>query len=235
MKCKSGSTASPISSATGSRPRDGDGPVEWFSIGEVVTLVGQRFPGVSASKIRYLETRGLLTPARTSGGTRRYARSDVDLIERILQMQTRDFLPLDVIAERLSVDPASFPGSGEPHSSHLTRAPTPEMDMESFLHRTGLTNAMLVDCEDQGLISRRDTHGVAIGRFVVQLSAYGLEPRHLRSLRLSASRIIDLVDATTVGPSVRPSESSQAAGARQEVLDQLLHLHAALIVAALRE
>lgn len=247
MKCKSVSTVSLISSVTGSRISGGDGPVEWFSIGEVVAIVQRSFPAVSTSKIRYLETRGLISPARTSGGTRRYTRSDIELIERIVDMQTRHFLPLDVIAERISVDPMSITVSGTSEDLEFTRTLAPEMDTASFLNRTGLSNPMWRACQDQGLITRRDTHGAAIGRLVVELGAYGLEPRHLRSLRLSATRIIDLVEATVVRPAAASGEKAapgalrgggpggHTTDARQYVLEHLIHLHTALIAAAAQD
>ncbi len=247
MKCKSASTVLLISSVTGSHIGDGGGPVEWFSIGEVLAVVQRRFPEVSLSKIRYLESRGLITPARTSGGTRRYALADIELIERILEMQTREFMPLDVIAERLSVDPASLVKAADSPDLELTRPSSPEMDVHGFLMRTGLTNSMLVACQDQGLIVRLDAHGAAIARMVVELNDYGLEPRHLRSVRLSASRIVDLVDVTAMGAAAAMPEKAASgaahgaqagrttADARRLVLERLIHLHTALVIAAMRD
>ena len=44
-------------------------------IGEVVRRLGEEFPDISISKIRYLEDEGLLTPQRTRGGYRLFART----------------------------------------------------------------------------------------------------------------------------------------------------------------
>jgi DNA-binding transcriptional MerR regulator len=213
--------------------------VEWLSIGDVVAAVQRRYPSITASKIRYLESRGLVTPARTTGGTRRYSRSDVDLILEILRLQTEEFLPLDIISERLSVQFAAVNANAETDSSaRVTRPPVPIMDTEQFLGRTGLTLSLLEACQDQGLIDRLDAQGVVIGRLVAKLGEHGLEPRHLRSIRLSAERVVDLVDKTII----RPAKDVGEAGAgetvsdpRTEVLGFLIDLHTSLLRGVARD
>lgn len=45
--------------------------------------VAAELAGTAAQNLRVYERHGLLTPARTGGGTRRYSRADVDRIVRI--------------------------------------------------------------------------------------------------------------------------------------------------------
>src|SRR5699024_12424831 len=73
------------------------------------------FPEVRASKVRFLEERGLITPARTPAGYRKYTVADVDRLRSILALQRDQFLPLKVIKDYLdAIDagkrPASLPG-----------------------------------------------------------------------------------------------------------------------------
>ena len=60
----------------GHGPRAAEDTVRTLGIGEVVAALEPAFPGVSASKVRFLEDRGLVTPQRTSAGYRRYRAAD---------------------------------------------------------------------------------------------------------------------------------------------------------------
>lgn len=46
--------------------------------------VASELSGVGIQTLRLYETRGLLTPARTAGGTRRYSSHDLDRLQRIV-------------------------------------------------------------------------------------------------------------------------------------------------------
>jgi DNA-binding transcriptional MerR regulator len=71
------------------------------SIGEVLSLLHDEFPDVTISKIRFLESQGLLEPERTPSGYRKFFDPDVDRLRWILVHQRDHFLPLKVIKERL--------------------------------------------------------------------------------------------------------------------------------------
>ncbi len=72
-----------------------------LSIGEVLSLVQEDFPDITISKIRFLESQGLLDPERTPSGYRKFYPSDIERLEWILTQQRDHFLPLKVIRERL--------------------------------------------------------------------------------------------------------------------------------------
>lgn len=76
----------------------GDGHL---SIGEVLAVIQEDFPDVTVSKIRFLETQGLIEPERTPSGYRRFHEPDVARLRWILIQQRDHFLPLKVIRERL--------------------------------------------------------------------------------------------------------------------------------------
>ncbi|HEX4904883.1 MAG TPA: MerR family transcriptional regulator [Acidimicrobiales bacterium] len=91
-----------------------DGDRSFLSIGEVLDLLKDEFPDVTISKIRFLESQGLLDPERTPSGYRKFYDDDIARLRWILTQQKENFLPLKVIKGRL--------GSGAPEAS----APAPE-------------------------------------------------------------------------------------------------------------
>lgn len=79
-----------------------------LSIGEVLALLVEEFPDVTISKIRFLESQGLIEPERTASGYRKFYDADVELLRCILREQKENFLPLKVIKDRLDtgeIDP----------------------------------------------------------------------------------------------------------------------------------
>ncbi len=73
-----------------------------LSIGEVLSLLQDEFPDVTISKIRFLESQGLIDPERTPSGYRKFYEPDIDRLRWILVQQRENFLPLKVIKDRLS-------------------------------------------------------------------------------------------------------------------------------------
>jgi len=72
-----------------------------LSIGEVLGLLLEEFPDVTISKIRFLESQGLIEPERTPSGYRKFYDHDVQLLGLILREQRENFLPLRVIKDRI--------------------------------------------------------------------------------------------------------------------------------------
>lgn len=74
---------------------------EYLSIGEVLAALLEEFPDVTISKIRFLESQGLIAPERTTAGYRKFTAEEVDRLRFILREQKDNFLPLRVIRDRL--------------------------------------------------------------------------------------------------------------------------------------
>ena len=72
-----------------------------LSIGEVLSLLQADFPDVTISKIRFLESQGLLDPERTPSGYRKFYEGDIERLRWILRHQRDHFLPLKVMKDRL--------------------------------------------------------------------------------------------------------------------------------------
>lgn len=85
----------------------------YLSIGEVLGLLLEEFPDVTISKIRFLESQGLISPERTASGYRKFYEPDVELLRVILTEQRRNYLPLRVIKDRLDS------GEIDPTGEHL--------------------------------------------------------------------------------------------------------------------
>ena len=77
-------------------------PEHYSTIGEVLALLLEEFPDVTISKIRFLESQGLISPERTSAGYRKFTRPEVERLRFILREQKDNFLPLRVIRDRLA-------------------------------------------------------------------------------------------------------------------------------------
>jgi DNA-binding transcriptional MerR regulator len=92
-----------------------------LSIGEVLSLLQDEFPDVTISKIRFLESQGLLDPERTPSGYRKFYEGDIDRLRWILRQQKEHYLPLKVIKDRL--DDGAVPAAAPPSAAERNGAP----------------------------------------------------------------------------------------------------------------
>ncbi len=74
----------------------------YLGISEVLARLRTEFPDITVSKIRFLESEGLIAPARSPSRYRRFSPADVDRLRYILTAQRDQYLPLRVIRERLA-------------------------------------------------------------------------------------------------------------------------------------
>ncbi|MFP3906377.1 MAG: MerR family transcriptional regulator [Acidimicrobiales bacterium] len=103
-----------------------------LSIGEVLSLLQDEFPDITISKIRFLESQGLIDPERTPSGYRKFYEADIARLRWILVQQRENFLPLKVIKERLErgeldevSEEAAHPVSPDPPASSELDLPAP--------------------------------------------------------------------------------------------------------------
>jgi DNA-binding transcriptional MerR regulator len=100
----------------------------YLSIGEVLGLLLEEFPDVTISKIRFLESQGLIDPERTASGYRKFYDNDVDLLRVILREQRENFLPLRVIRDRLESGAIEDPTGPTTPPRGIRNVPTLELD-----------------------------------------------------------------------------------------------------------
>lgn len=201
-----------------------------LTMGAVVQALSEEFPDISASKIRYLETEGLIRPHRTARGSRRFTDDDVRQLRQVLRLQRDEYLPLRVIREGLSSTSVADGDAAAVSPQRLRPARPRAMSVSELCERAGITRSTLDDLEKYGLISSRDSQALEICTLVARLGAFGIEPRHLRSSRVAADREIGLVEqalAPRKGDPVRDADD------RGQLLALLIDLHIALVRAGL--
>ncbi len=107
------------------------GERSYLAIGDVLALLREEFPDITISKIRFLESRGLLVPERTPSGYRKFYEPDVERLRWILRQQREHFLPLKVIKGRLEHG-MSDPEAPAPHLFEMGEPP-PERESAAVL------------------------------------------------------------------------------------------------------
>ncbi|HEU4528383.1 MAG TPA: MerR family transcriptional regulator [Actinomycetota bacterium] len=174
------------------------------SIGEVLVTVKTEFPDITISKIRFLESEGLIEPERTPSGYRKFYAKDLERLRAILKMQRDEYLPLKVIKERLLEQEA---GTTEAEAPLAEEAPEPaeelaepptglQMSIDEMSAATGIDRERIQELESFGLVS---SHGPESARYYdgddyIVLSIlkdffrYGVEPRHLTMYKHFAER-----------------------------------------------
>ena len=213
-----------------------------ISIGQVLARLETDFPELSPSKLRFLEDRGLIHPARTASGYRSFSASDIDRIKLVLQMQRDHYLPLKVIRRYLADLDAGrnpeWPGTATGAISILgteRRWTRDELLAESH---AGLD--LLGDAVATGLLPAAelyDEHDVATLKALVDLRAAGIEPRHLRAMRIAVERELELV-ANALLPLRRRADSASRQHADEranELAGDLETIRSALVKRALEK
>ncbi len=97
----------------------------YLSIGDVLTLLREEFPDVTISKIRFLESQGLVNPERSPSGYRKFFDHDVERLRWVLRQQREHFLPLKVIRDRLADGELDDPDKVSNGKAASARAPEP--------------------------------------------------------------------------------------------------------------
>lgn len=200
-----------------------------LTIGAVCDMLRPEFPDLSISKIRYLEDRELVTPRRTSGGYRVYGPKDVERLRTILRLQRDEFLPLKVIREELDAmrtgPVAAAKESRRIKRENLAGGPAGRRHpIAEVLSASGADRELVRSLDQYGLIKGTDDlddNDLEVVKAAVELRAYGLEPRHLRTLKVAAEREAGLLEQV-LSTGLRSSNPDR----RDEAIDSLESLAA---------
>lgn len=214
-----------------------------LSIGEVINLLRDDFPDVSVSKLRFLESQGLIDPQRSASGYRQFDPDDVARLRFILQQQRDHFLPLKVIKSKLTLwERGEDPGSHESAPTSSLEDEGEPLDRSDLLKRSGLTEEELSALVDVGLVQTVPGTTVypaeagVIGAEAKRLMEQGFEPRHLRTIRLSVDREADLLNQL-VAPLAKARNADSRARAKdilESCSDSIRVMHRALLASELR-
>ncbi len=230
-----------------------------MNIGQVLDLLRGDFPGVTISKIRFLEDQGLIKPERTPAGYRKFAADDVDRLRYILRMQRDHYLPHKVIGEHLDaidrgLEPPAIDGvvpvvpkvaltpDGLPSPASFRTTNEVRLSRRELIKIAEISEELLVQLEQFALISPRtgtghyDTDALVLAQTARQLADFGFEPRHLRAFKTAADREVGLVEQV-VAPLQRGRDAS-AQGRVEDAVSEIaalsVRLHATLVKTGLR-
>lgn len=226
----------PASSAQARLP----GATSLLSIGQVLARLTPEFPDLTPSKLRFLEERGLVSPARTESGYRKFNGGDLDRLRLILSMQRDHYLPLKVIRAYLDDLDAGLspvlPGGAAPGPSMLVG--TRRLSRDGLLRESGASAALLNEAVSSSIILPAEHYGddaLNVLRALVDLQRSGIEPRHLRGFRGAAERELGLIESALVPLARRKDASSRAKAAEMavEIAGQLEVIRGSLIRSAL--
>ena len=217
---------------------------EMLSIGEVINRLRDAFPDVSVSKIRFLESQGLIDPQRSDSGYRQFDGQDLARLRFILRQQRDHFLPLKVIKSKLTLwERGEDLESKLAESGSLGQVGAEPLSREDVLKRSGLTEGELDELIDAGVIRPiADSVVFPTGAGVAAMEAkrlmdQGLEPRHLRTIRLSVDREADLLRQLTA-PLLR-ANNAEARTRAKDVLESVggsvQAMHKALLAGELKQ
>lgn len=218
-------SALPASSSSGS-----------LSIGHVLALLTPDFPDLSSSKLRFLEEQGLVTPARTASGYRKFSADDVERLRQILAMQRDHYLPLKVIKKYLQDMENS--GSAALHVLPAAALLTQRISREELVRQAAASPALLDDAVKAGLIAPGESFGddaLTVLRALVSLAYSGIEPRHLRGFRVAAQREVELIE-TALLPIARRADATakpRSAELAREIAQQLDRVRSSIIRSSL--
>jgi len=189
----------------------------FLSIGEVLELLKDEFPDVTISKIRFLESQGLLDPERTPSGYRKFYEPDVARLRWILEQQRDHFLPLKVIKDKLAATAgtpapveadaapaAPAPVEQDPLPVRPSAAQTPlvaglsavSLTISELAGSAGLEVSAIQELERYGLLKGRpvagqvyyDEEALVVARLAATFARHGVEARHLRMYKTAAER-----------------------------------------------
>ncbi|MFF7870188.1 MerR family transcriptional regulator [Streptomyces qaidamensis] len=220
-----------------------------MSIGAVLSALRDEFPEVTISKIRFLESEGLIEPQRTPSGYRKFSAHDVERLGHVLRMQRDHYLPLKVIREHLSAmergEAAPLPVVGRQRDGESAAEPpegptAAKVGRKELLAAAGVDEQELKEWESYGLLTpledgAYDAEAVTVALLVIELGRFGIEPRHLRAMKAAADREAGLVDQV-VAPLRRhrnPQTRAHAEARTKELAGLTVKLHAALVRTAL--
>ncbi|CAL9639837.1 MULTISPECIES: MerR family transcriptional regulator [unclassified Streptomyces] len=220
-----------------------------MSIGMVLNLLREEFPEVTISKIRFLESEGLIEPQRTPSGYRKFSAGDVERLGHVLRMQRDHYLPLKVIREHLDAlergEDVRLPVLGRQRDGEAVLEPAEgptaaRIGRAELLAAAGIDELQLAEWESYGLVTALsdgvyDAETVTVATLVAELGRFGIEPRHLRSMKAAADREAGLVDQV-VAPLRRhrnPQTRAHAEARAKELAGLAVRLHSALVQTAL--
>ena len=168
-----------------------------LTIGKLIKKLKKVYPDLSSSKLRFLETQGLITPKRSINKYRVYYREDIEKINFILKMQKEFYLPLDIIKEKIrSKEFKDYLESGKDIKNlQLKLGEEFKQEQQEDYHtidevkkKLKLSQSFIEELLDHDLVEWKDENGnsiingsdIEIIKMAIELSKYGIHIKHLK-------------------------------------------------------
>ena len=182
---------------------------ELFNISQVCESLIEEFPGLTVSKIRYLESQGLLEPVRTESGYRKFSTVDLAKLEWILRQQRDYFVPLKIIKERIRRTGIDVESAAEYQKTDLEVSENKpavtsgiSLDIEGLSRASGLPTEKIEELIELGVVKGRKVGSKEIFegdalltiKSAKRLFELGMETRHLRMYLVAAQREAGVIE-----------------------------------------
>lgn len=230
------------------KPAETQAPQPWprnvdrapvFSIGQVVSELKSEYPAITLSKVRFLEEQGLVSPARTGAGYRKYSRADIERLRFVLSAQRDSFTPLKVIGDQLRALDAGHEIQPTPRARVVAsqgQVVLPNnarsISARDLADLTGVGVDTLERFVKLGLIAPDlggyfPARAVQIVSVLLRLEDAGFDIRLVRSVRTGAERSADIIAQTISSQSsrLRSGDAERAIARMSEAGELLADLH----------
>ena len=158
-----------------------------MNIGEAVKALQIKYPSASISRIRFLEKEGLINIKRSSGGTRKFTKKDIEKISKIIDLQENEFYSLKAIKNNPSLL----------KSSKTKIIKIDKYSIRDMLKQSGLSTTQLEDLisfgfeEDKEVYNNEDLNRMKAWSYFYSL---GLEPKNFSVLKSINERSTDFIE-----------------------------------------
>ena len=182
---------------------------ELFNISQVCESLIEEFPELTVSKIRYLESQGLLEPVRTESGYRKFSTVDLAKLEWILRQQRDYFVPLKIIKERIRRTGIDVESAAEYQKTDLEVSENKpavtsgiSLVIEGLSRASGLPTEKIEELIELGVVKGRKVGSKEIFegdalltiKSAKRLFELGMETRHLRMYLVAAQREAGVIE-----------------------------------------
>ena len=158
-----------------------------MNIGEAVKALQIKYPSASISRIRFLEKEGLIKIKRSSGGTRKFTKKDIEKISKIIDLQENEFYSLKAIKKNPSLL----------KSTKTKSIKIDDYSMRDILKQTGLSTSQFEDLVSFGfevnkeIYNNEDLNRIKAWSYFYSL---GLEPKNFSVLKSINERSSDFIE-----------------------------------------
>ncbi|MDZ7838107.1 MAG: MerR family transcriptional regulator [Actinomycetota bacterium] len=206
-----------------------------LTIGELVEKLKEVYPDISSSKLRFLESRGLINPDRADNKYRIYSALDIKKINFILKMQKEYYMPLDVVKEKIETVDFSTQtdenkvlkdmqlklgeqyGEAEPKSLTLGEAADKYSISASYINE--LVENNVIETQKEGERDMISSDDLDVIKIAAQLEKYGIHIKHLKMFDNFANRHSSFIQQIVLPLFLSSSKESHKNG--QKIMSQL--------------